>query len=53
MDIYIGARIPTGHESNWIQIPAGKRFTPWFRFYGPQKPLFDKVWKMPDIEKIS
>src|SRR5215813_4421561 len=21
-----------------------------FRFYGPEKPLFDKTWKLPDIE---
>jgi len=23
-----------------------------FRFYGPEKPLFDKTWKLPDIERI-
>jgi hypothetical protein len=53
VDIFIGAKAPAGHDSNWIRIPAGKGFVPWFRFYGPQKPLFDKAWKMPDIEKIS
>ena len=25
---------------------------PWFRFYGPEKTLFDKAWKLPDIEKV-
>jgi hypothetical protein len=25
---------------------------PMFRFYGPEKPLFDKTWKLPDIEEI-
>jgi hypothetical protein len=24
-----------------------------FRFYGPEKALFDKTWKLPDIEKIE
>jgi hypothetical protein len=24
-----------------------------FRLYGPEKPLFDKTWRLPDIEKIS
>jgi len=24
-----------------------------FRFYGPEKPLFDKTWKLPDIEKVK
>jgi hypothetical protein len=23
-----------------------------FRFYGPEKPLFEKTWRLPDIEKI-
>ena len=24
-----------------------------FRLYGPEKPFFDKVWKLPDIEKMK
>ena len=23
------------------------------RFYGPEKPLFDKTWKLQDIEKTN
>ena len=23
------------------------------RFYGPTKPLFDKTWKLPDVEKLT
>lgn len=23
-----------------------------FRFYDPERPLFDKSWALPDIEKI-
>jgi hypothetical protein len=33
--------------------PIGKRHLQAFRFYGPEKPLFDKSWKLPDIEKIG
>jgi len=22
-----------------------------FRFYGPEPPLFDRTWRLPDIEK--
>jgi hypothetical protein len=22
-------------------------------FYGPTKPLFDKTWKLPDVEKLT
>jgi hypothetical protein len=32
--------------------PRGQ-FEMLFRFYGPEKPLFDKTWKLPDIERIT
>ena len=53
VDIYIGSKAPAGQEANWIQTPTDKSWTPWFRFYGPEKPLFDKSWKMPDIERMN
>ena len=53
MDLYLGPKAPAGQESNWIQTPAGKGWFPWFRFYGPEKALFDKSWKMPDIENVK
>ncbi len=53
VDIFIGPKVPAGQESNWIQTPAGKGWFPWFRFYGPEKALFDKSWKMPDIERVQ
>ena len=24
-----------------------------FRFYGPEKPLFDKTWRLPDLEAMK
>jgi hypothetical protein len=30
----------------------GSRFEALFRFYGPEKPLFDKTWILPDINKL-
>ena len=35
-----------------VTDPAGK-FEVLARFYGPEKPLFDKTWKLQDIEKIE
>ena len=32
---------------------ADGKFEVLFRFYGPEKPLFDKTWKLPDIEKVK
>ena len=36
-----------------IPTDTAGRFEALFRFYGPEKPLFDKTWVLPDIEKIS
>ena len=52
VDIYFGPEMPTGQEKNWIKTVPGKGWFPIFRFYGPLEPLFDKTWKLPDIEKI-
>ncbi len=52
-DIYSGPMAPAGQESNWLLTPAGQKWFPWFRFYGPEKAIFDKVWKMPDIELVK
>jgi hypothetical protein len=51
VDIYIGPKAPAGQEANWLYTPRGKNWWPWFRFYGPKEALFDKTWKLPDIEK--
>ncbi len=53
VDVYFGSKPPTGLEANWIPTVAGKDWFPYFRFYGPKQPLFEKTWKLPDIEKMS
>jgi hypothetical protein len=53
VDIYIGAKPPAGKEANWVETVPGRAWFPFFRFYGPAKPLFDKTWKLPDIEKVQ
>jgi hypothetical protein len=53
VDVYLGPKAPAGRESNWIPTDANGKFEVLFRFYGPQKPLFDKTWKLPDIEKTN
>jgi hypothetical protein len=52
-DILFGPTAPTGHESNWVPTDPNGRFEVLARFYGPKKPLFDKTWKLPDIEKVN
>jgi len=53
VDICIGPRAPAGQESNWVYTPTGKKWFPWFRFYGPEKAIFDKSFKLPDIELVK
>ena len=53
VDVNFGPTPPAGQESNWISTAPGKGWFPFFRFYGPEKPLFEKTWKLPDIEKVK
>jgi hypothetical protein len=53
VDIYFAPRAPDGKENNWITTGASGRWFIIFRLYGPQKPFFDKSWKMSDIEEVS
>jgi hypothetical protein len=38
---------------DFVPTKPGGRFEALFRFYGPDKPLFDKTWVLPDIKKIG
>ena len=50
IDVYLGPRPPKGLEANWIPT-AGRDFWLMARFCGPDKPLLDRSWVMPDVEK--
>ncbi|OHX67988.1 DUF1214 domain-containing protein [Flammeovirga pacifica] len=51
--IYFGPKPPKGKESNWLPTVEGRRFFLLFRFYGPQKEVFDGSFELNDIEKIK
>jgi hypothetical protein len=53
VDVYFGPKAPAGKESNWVPTSTDGGFEVLFRFYGPEKPLFDKTWKLPDIEEVK
>jgi hypothetical protein len=53
VDIYFSPKQPTRKESNWIPTKAGGEFEILFRLYGPEKALFEKSWKLPDVEQSS
>ena len=54
----VGRRLlrPEGTVGEGIELGAHKSgggFELIFRFYGPEKPLFDKTWKHSDIEEVK
>jgi hypothetical protein len=53
VDIYFGPKAPAGKEPNWVSTSPSGKFEVLFRFYGPEKPLFEKTWVLPDIERIA
>ena len=53
VDIFVGPKAPADQEANWIPTKPGKRWFTLFRFYGPGKPLFEKTWRLNDIEKVD
>ena len=53
VDIYFGPKAPTGKEANWVPTDPARKFELMFRLYGPKKELFDKTWKLPDVEKVA
>lgn len=50
VDVFFGPKAPEGKQSNWVPTSSGGQFEVLFRFYGPEKALFDKTWTLPDIE---
>ena len=42
-----------GKESNWVLTSANGKFEVLLRLYGPEKPVFDKTWRLPDIAKVE
>jgi hypothetical protein len=53
VDVYFGPKAPAAKESNWVPTDPNGGFEVLFRLYGPEKALFDKTWKLPDIEKTT
>jgi hypothetical protein len=52
VDIYFAPKAPAEKESNWVPT-AGRNFELMFRFYGPENALFEKTWKLSDVEEAK
>ena len=53
VDIYFGPTAPKGKEANWIPTAEDQRFFLLFRFYGPQRGVFDGSFELNDIERLD
>jgi hypothetical protein len=53
IDIFIGPKPPPGKEANWLPTDPNRKFELMARFYAPRKEFFEKVWKLPDVEKFA
>jgi hypothetical protein len=53
VDVYFGPKAPAGKDSNWVPTDPVRKFELMFRLYAPKKEFFDKVWVLPDVEKVA
>lgn len=53
VDIHFGPAAPEGQEMNWIPTDPRRKFELLFRLYGPRKGFFEKIWVLPDVERVN
>ena len=53
VEVYFGPKAPRGKEANWVPTDPKRGFELMFRLYAPKKEFFDKVWVLPDVEKVA
>ncbi len=53
VDVYFAPTAPAGKANNWVPTDTKGQFEVLFRLYGPEKPFFDKTWKLSDIELVK
>ncbi len=49
-DIYFGPDKPEGKENHWVKTIPGKGWFTFVRMYGPEEPIFNGTYKLPDIQ---
>jgi hypothetical protein len=53
VELYFGPKPPAAGEWNWVPTDPKGHFEVLARFYGPEKALFDKSWRLNDIEEVK
>ena len=52
-DVYFGPDTPVGKENHWVKTVSGNGWFTYVRVYGPEEPLFDGTYQLPDIEELK
>ena len=52
VDLYFGPQAPAGQEDNWIPT-AHRDFFLRFRLFEPERAVFDRSFKLPDLEYME
>lgn len=52
VDVYFGRRPPSGREANWISTAGCRQWYAVFTLVGPREPVFDRTWRLGDIEAV-
>jgi hypothetical protein len=51
--VYFGPEAPKGKETNWVPTDPKRGFELMFRLYAPKQEFFNKVWVLPDVERVA
>jgi hypothetical protein len=52
VDVYFGPNPPAGCEANWVYTEDDSPWFALFRFYGPEKGITERTWRLPDFERM-
>jgi hypothetical protein len=50
IEIFVGPRVPAGHEHNWLRTGGEDGWFACLRLYAPMAPFFERTWAVPDFE---
>jgi len=53
VDLYVGAKVPAGFETNYMKTVGRDVWFVYFCLYAPLQPFFDKTFKLPDFEAVE
>ena len=53
IDLYVGPEAPEGLASNHLETVGNDGWFVYFRLYAPERPFFDKTFKLDDFRRVN